>query len=540
MSMKPQATGKAAVPVIRSAPSSAHGSGSLMRVLPAWIVSAVVHIVIILLFMLVTLTPGNAGATVEVAPSEAAQIEDGRQDLDLTVNEVGNDPEVPTTNYNVDRLADVSVPGMALPSEPIGIPGAPEGPAQTVPPPPGIGRGTGAGVAGDFSGKALTTDGLAGGFGGAFNPGGFGGRSAATREKMVEEGGGSKLSEATVGSGLLWLALHQGSDGRFSLDRFHQSARDKPGLGGKTFTCNCTGQGMNNDIAGTAFGLLPFLAAGITPTNNSKMAVDYTKTVDAAIKFLVSRQNKDGDFGGGMYAHGIATIAVCEAYGLTSDPKLRTPAQRAINFIVGAQDAAVGGWRYTPRSGGDTSVVGWQVMALKSGQMAGLQVPTPALKGADKWLDSCQTPDGGGYGYTGPGETPTMSAVGLLCRQYLGWSPRNPGLLAGVKRLRGTPPGALNSVYYNYYATQVMHHMGGDSWEFWNAKMRDLLIAAADKGGDGRRAHHKGSWSAAGDAHGAQGGRVMQTSLSLLTLEVYYRHLPLYRRDLATGKEMKQ
>ncbi len=91
-------------------------------------------------------------------------------------------------------------------------------------------------------------------------------------------------------------------------------------------------------------------------------------------------------------------------------------------------------------------------------------------------------------------------------------------------------------MYYYYYATQVMHHMGGDAWSDWNPRMRDTLIASQDKGMEAKRPHQNGSWSPAGDAHGGAGGRIMQTSLSMLTLEVYYRHLPLYRRDLATGK----
>jgi hypothetical protein len=45
-----------------------------------------------------------------------------------------------------------------------------------------------------------------------------------------------------------------------------------------------------------------------------------------------------------------------------------------------------------------------------------------------------------------------------------------------------------------------------------------------------------GSWSSAGDAHGGAGGRLMNTSLSLLCLEVYYRHLPLYYRESGEKK----
>jgi hypothetical protein len=171
-------------------------------------------------------------------------------------------------------------------------------------------------------------------------------------------------------------------------------------------------------------------------------------------------------------------------------------------------------------------VVGWQVMALKSGQMAGLNVPSSTLKGAEKWLDACETTDGGGYGYTGPADGPTLSAVGLLCRMYLGIPRKNPNLQNGVKKLMRVPPSAGKDIYYQYYATQVFHHMGGDYWDFWNKGdkgnngMRDVLIARQDK---------DGSWDPAGDAFGQHGGRIMQTSLSLLTLEVYYRHLPLYQ-----------
>jgi hypothetical protein len=129
-----------------------------------------------------------------------------------------------------------------------------------------------------------------------------------------------------------------------------------------------------------------------------------------------------------------------------------------------------------------------------------------------------------------------MTAVGLLCRQYLGWSPRNEGLLNGASRIKKMPPGATGNMYYYYYATQVMHHMGNEHWDFWNPKMRDLLIKTQDNGSTPNRGTQKGSWDPKGDGHGAAGGRVMITSLSLLTLEVYYRHLPLYRRDTTTVK----
>jgi hypothetical protein len=340
---------------------------------------------------------------------------------------------------------------------------------------------------------------------------------------MVREGGGNARSEAAVAAGLKWLAQHQGPDGRWSLDGFHQHGK-----------CNCSGRGRSNDVAATAFGLLPFLAAGETHKNSKAL---YQKQVRDGLKYLVNKQNKEGNFGGGMYAQGLAAIAMCEAYGLTTDPVLKSSAQRALDYIIKAQNDK-GGWDYSPRGPeSDTSIGGWQVMALKSGQMAGLDVPTRVLLGASKFLDANATNDGATYGYRGPGSTPTMSAVGLLCRQYLGWGPRTPGLVAGVDKLKQTPPApSYNNIYYYYYATQVMHHMGGEAWEFWNPKMRDLLIDKQDQGSDAQRRHQTGSWSPTGVTHGEAGGRIMVTSLALLTLEVYYRHLPLYRRDLGGTK----
>jgi len=524
--------------VIRQTTTPEGGAGTLLRMLPAWIISAVLHVVIIGMFLFVTVGIGTAG---DAPPDEVneTQVEEPPAKEDLTNTDLGIDSDVPT-NYDVERIAEVSVPGPVLPNEVVGLSNAPEGPAQTIPPPPGFGGGTGGGIQSLTPGNA-NPFGLPGGMGGLLSvPGGFGARlaSGATRERMVLEGGGNGPSEAAVARGLEWLALHQAPDGRWALDGFTSHARDKYGPGGKPFTCNCQGSGQKNDIAGTAFGVLPFLAAGITHkpiVADKKQQRDYTKTVEGALKFLMAKQDKSNGSLGGMYEHGLATIALCEAYGLTSDPGLKASAQKAVNYIVYAQHDA-GGWRYGPKQAGDTSVTGWEVMALKSGQMAGLSVPKPTIDGATKYLNSCMSLTDYGYGYTGVGSTPTMSAVGLLCRQYLGWSPRKPELRNGVEKNVVPAPPAVNNMYYSYYATQVMHHMGGEHWAKWNPPMRDALVKAQDQGNDVRRAHQRGSWDPKSDGHGGAWGRVGQTSLSLLTLEVYYRHLPLYRREMGTVK----
>jgi hypothetical protein len=524
--------------VIRQTNAPADSAAAFLRMLPAWILSIVLHVVFVGLFLLVTVGIGAAEETIQEEVTETT-VEDAPAKEDLTNTDLGIDPEVPT-NYDVPRIAEVSVPGPVMPNEVVGLSNAPEGPAQTIPPPPGLGGGTGGGIMSLTPGNANPIGGPGGMGGLLMQGGGFGARlaSGATRQRMVEEGGGNARSEQAVALGLEWLAKHQAPDGRWSMEGFTSNARDKYGPGSKGFTCNCTGQGQKNDVAGTAFGVLPFLAAGITHkpvAADKKAVVDYTKGVEGALKFLISKQDKSNGSLGGMYEHGLATIALCEAYGLTADPALKVAAQRALNYIVFAQHEA-GGWRYGPKQAGDTSVTGWQVMALKSGQMAGLSVPKPTIDGATKYLNSCMSSTDYGYGYTGVGSTPTMSAVGLLCRQYLGWSPRKPELRNGVDKNLVPAKPAYNSMYYSYYATQVMHHMGGTYWENWNVMMRDALIREQDVGKDARRIHQKGSWNPKGDGHGESWGRIGQTSLSLLTLEVYYRHLPLYRRDMGTVK----
>ncbi len=510
-----------------------------------WVCSAAINLTLLGLMLLVFhLLDVKATAADDAAPevAQTTEVVEPEKETDLTNTDIGIDDMV-TTNFNVDRIEDVSVPGPVDPTAPVGIVGAPEDAVRTtVPAPPGAGGGTGAApVLADAPGIGNLT-GTLGGMGGISFSGAFSGRSGATREKMLTEGGGNAASEAAVARGLQWLALHQAQDGHWGLHDFNRCAREKPYPAGKITVCNCDGAtSRRNDIAATGFALLPFLAAGIThkPATAKNAKEDYTQAVKAGLLYLVGKQGKDGYYGGDMYSHGLATIAMCEAFGLSSDPLLKQSAQKAINFIVAAQDPAGGGWRYSPRTAGDTSVTGWQLMALKSGQMSGLSVPRSTLALAERFLDSVESSSKGGYAYVpGGGETPTMTAVGLLCRQYQGVNPRNPGLLAGVERLKSYPPGKTGNLYYEYYATQVMHHMGGDSWQFWNAGpdgksgLRDTLIAKQQHNA-GNKHHIEGSW---GPETAPEGGRIMTTALSLLCLEVYYRHLPLYRRDMGVMK----
>lgn len=348
---------------------------------------------------------------------------------------------------------------------------------------------------------------------------GFSMRKTESRREAIKSLGGSEESEKAVERGLLWLAKHQDADGHWGIHELH--CKDH----------QCTGHGsFQSNTAATGLGLLAFLGAGYSHQSGEHQAV-----VDRGLKWLVQHQKSDGDLFADetefvwFYSHGMAAIALCEAYGLTKDPALRDPAQKALNFIVASQHPQFGGWRYRPKFESDTSVSGWQLMALKSGEMAGLSVPKDVYSGVGKWLDSVESKTAKGQFTYHPSRPASlaMTAEGLLMRQYLGAVRTDARLVAGADYLRQHLPDlADRDAYYWYYATQVMFHMQGAHWDEWNTRLRDTLISTQLKDGD-----PNGSWSPdrpTPEKWGAAGGRHYVTCMNLLMLEVYYRHLPLY------------
>jgi hypothetical protein len=344
-------------------------------------------------------------------------------------------------------------------------------------------------------------------------------RDPRLRVEMVRKEGGTTLTEAAVARALRWLQRHQSPDGHWSLEGFRGAGQ-----------CNCGHPGhLNDDTAATSLALLPYLGAG-----QSHLVGVYKDEVASGLRWLIRHQKPDGDLrvtssNSGMYAHGQATIVLCEAFAITGDEELRGPAQKAVDFIVEAQYND-GGWRYTPKpasQAGDTSVVGWQLMALQSARTANLTVPERTFSRASNFLDRVQHRDGAQYSYQqNSGPTPVMSAEGLLCRLYLGWNKSDVGLNEGVRYLlREHPPRRDGlGIYYWYYATQTLHHYGGEEWDVWNRQMRDILVESQQTEG-----HAAGSWAPVGQ-HSDAGGRLYMTSLAACTLEVYYRHLPVFRQ----------
>jgi hypothetical protein len=347
-------------------------------------------------------------------------------------------------------------------------------------------------------------------------------------------------TEEAIELGLAFLARTQRKDGRWRLQDYDTEVL------------------IRSDTAATALSVLAFQGAGYTHRQ-----FKYAPNVAKGIAFLVANQKPDGDLylpqdpasdqNGWLYSHSIAALALCEAYGMTQDPALREPAQRAVQFMVNSQDPQYGGWRYRPGRGTDTSVTGWFMMALQSAQLAGLEVSPSTRVGVQRWLVASRGEGAEGYLYRynpnaantsaqrhGLIPNPTMTSVGLLMSLYNGGKKESPEMVRAADYLLGYLPREGNSekslrdTYYWYYSTQVMFHMGGEHWQKWYENLYPMLIRTQVREGG-----MSGSWEPLGDVPdlwGKYGGRLYVTTMNLLSLEVSYRHLPLYEASQPAKK----
>jgi len=495
---------------------------------PAWVISGAVHVGLIAIMILLFGTKGASAKPAEKVVTTTVEKEEEEPEKDLTNEDPGLQSNLEAALPEIERVDKATVDA-AVTMDNLGQPNAPDTDTTALAL-PGLNTG-------DFSQPGLTGDtggamsGTGGGGGQMFAS--FPGRSGATKSRLLREGGGNEESERAVALGLAWLARQQMQDGGWQYDAGQKEER----------------------IAATGMALLPFLAAGETHLRGKK----YQKTVSTGLQFLLrncplSGANA-GRMSGNMYAHAIGALALCEAYGMTKDKGLLLAGgQAAINHIVKAQ-AANGSWGYAPGNPGDTSIVGWQIQALKAAQLGkDIVVPAATMKKAVDFLNLA----GGGsrkamYGYNdnaGAAPGTSLTAVGLLSRYYIdAWGPDTPGMAEGVLGLMKRAPvksPASPDMYFYYYATQVVHFFEGDEWKTWNegpkgpdgtrkGGMRDWLIGLQIKK-DGAT---QGSFDPGPGSIGTSCGRLGTTAMCILTLEVYYRHLPLYKRANAGDGALK-
>lgn len=344
-------------------------------------------------------------------------------------------------------------------------------------------------------------------------PGTLSGRSAGGRAGALKAYGGTGAGEDAVLRALRWLKKHQDEDGSWA----------------KT--------DATDPVAMAGLALLCYLAHGETPSS-----AEFGQTVEKAMKYIVSKQNAGGSFGGD-YRHGICTYAISEGFALTKIMALKDAMDRGIDLIIKGQQPT-GGYNYGYGKGDrwDLSVAGWQFQAMKAAKMAGCShadLEKAVELGISYLKKEAFSAQHGGFGYSGtpgmPGTSASssMTGAGALCLQLLG-QPNSSEVKAGVEYLRTGSPApnwqpvpkdaagntghgsGKNPVYAWYYITQVKFQRGGKDWDEWNKSFLPMLVKAQEK---------DGHW-----AGGDHGGKVYTTTLCCLMLEVYYRYLPTYKQ----------
>ncbi len=361
-------------------------------------------------------------------------------------------------------------------------------------------------------------------------------RNLGRRTENARKFGGTERSEQAVELSLKWLAVVQTNDGFWDGDAFgagnvvaDADGRDERGVFIKDGV-----PGRHADTGLTGLATLAFLGAGYTHEEGP-----YTKHVERALRWLIKQQQEDGYLGGDaayyerMYCHAMATYALAEAYGMQSDPTvdtagLRAPLIRAVGYILDNQNPD-GGWRYRKGQKSDMSMFGWQLMALKSADIAGIPIPKETRERMLSFLRESSLGERKGlatYRQAEPAmpHTPAMTAEALFCKQMLGIERAHPASAEAAEFLmQNLPRRSETNFYYWYYGTLAMYQYGGKSWQDWNEQLRDQLIDAQRTSGD-----LAGSWDPRGP-WGSYGGRIFSTALATLSLEVYYRFLPLYQ-----------
>jgi len=476
---------------------------------PSMLASMVVHMAVVLMLALYVIrAPSDPDRTVlllpeEPPPPETPALEEHESDFE-------NDQIVP-----IEKPVEVETPDIPEDASPT-ITESDDTKKESVPVEPTNE------ITKVVSGKSTTAGNAKSGLGGRLN--GIG------TSRLIRQGDPGGKTVAATDLALEWLARHQNRDGSWS---FNHTPGDRcsgfPNPGEK-----------RSKMGATGLALLAFLGRGHTHEDKTKK---HHQVVHRGLSYLISHMEvknntarlfeSDGDSHSHMYCHGIAACALAEAYGMTRDLNLHDPSQYALNYIVNAQHAD-GGWRYLPGEPGDTSAAGWQLMAFKSGKMSYLKVPEHVYPLAEKFLDSVQTTGGAEYRYLptgGHGTTAATSSIGLLCRVYLGWEQDHPGLRQGTKLISEAGPHSTN-MYYNYYATMFMYQSEGlrsPTWKKWNDQIMPYLLETQAKKG-GQRV--QGSWHFQGDGveNGLSdvGGRLYNTALAAMTLQVYYRYLRVY------------
>ena len=511
-----------------------------VKAVPAWLLSLAVHGTIGLIFSMVVFS--QVEKIIEFPPMKPARISsppDAPQ-----VEKIQERDREATLELTIDEVSEVvaATPPIAFDTT---IDAQDESEEQT--------RGREDAVSTSEAGNsgAFMAIGAGGGSAGI-----FGSRAGNVRRDLLRKKGGGPKTEAAVKSALRWFKTHQSPNGMWDTVHYNQNC---------TEDLKCEQGGTNNEttpnVAATGYALLCYLGAG----HDHRSLSPFRATIEKGLEWLKSQQ-KGGRFSTSAhsnYEHAIATTAMAEAYAMSQDSELRASAQQGLDQILAMQNKGGSstdtsaassrgglGWDYFEPSGrNDSSVTGWNVMALKSGLAAGLHIGN-GINGAKEWLKKTYEAANPGFDKFDPStsqakfpycwstgsataEAQDRAPLGALCAVFLGHKSGDPMLECLLNFVTGNQ--AVTSyptnTYYMYYNTLAIFQAGGERWQKWNKQFSEVLIQAQRKDGC-----FNGSWDV-GPFIGSEVGRTISTAYCCLSLQVYYRYEQIAAKE-TKGKKM--
>jgi len=506
------------------------------RAMPAWMISAVAHVTVLFVFSLVVMMTQPAEEDplpVRVTTIEPPTIKDPDKVKTRDLAKPALDYVVPVETEKPSPVSVTEVTPTDFDRE------------ENIESPIPKGREEAKGDS-EMGGRAFFS--AIGSGSGAM--GMLGSRTGDGKRRALGTFGGTPGSENAVEAALRWFKKHQNPNGQWDVDGYVVNCTENPKCEAGTENTDEAG-----DIACTGYALLCYLGAGY----DHRMGSRYRLTVKKAIDWLLSVQKPDGLWGVRNYEHAIATMAMAEAYAMSGDGALKSPSQRGVDIVLKRQtpDSAGGyglGWDYVDANLNrmDSSVSGWNVMALKSAAAANLNIGN-GLEGSARWLRrtwEATNPEWKKLSPYGESRFPytwsvdgtvdigevgsnhkDLACVGLICSVFLSGKLDNGKLitdtLANYNINHHLPKGYPVNSYYLYYNTLGIFQAGGDHWTKWNDATRDLLVNAQRRSDD----CFDGSWDFQGTLfHGHKTGRLLSTAYNCLSLEVYYRYLPIGHR----------
>jgi hypothetical protein len=241
------------------------------------------------------------------------------------------------------------------------------------------------------------------------------------------------------------------------------------------------------------------------------------KALDAILKD--EAQDISGYMGTNMYSHGLATLALSEAWGQTDrDDEIHKKLKTAVDIILKSQSPA-GGWRYNPIPGdADVSVTAMQLVALSAARQAGILVPNATIEKAIRYIHLCKEETTGGFTYVaGRGDAALARSAAatfslMMCGQH-----DSPEVQSGIKYLQGLPASKFNKTpnyfYGHYYSALVMSMAGEESFRAWYPEIRNAVL---------QRQRKDGSFQTGNPAYA--------TSMGLIILSIPKGYVPAYQR----------